>query len=246
MSDEQWLSGFLDGELDPEQQKRAEAMIAGDAALRQRLALMQRTDALIRSAGATLAGSDTPARFMHAIDAGLERQEVDRHKLERRAASAGNDNSPARWRFGAAIAASLAAGLFLGTQLARSGGDTSVTAALAQGLESVPSGQSITLASGDRLTPRLTFAAKDGEFCRQYVLEAPAGNRVGLACRSGDGWDVEALIPQDAIPSARQGYAVAEGSSGTAIDALTADLRIGDPLGPTAEARLIDSRWRRP
>lgn len=233
MSDEDKLSGLLDDELDAADAKRMEALVEADGQLAQRLARWRENDALLRRAFAEIPGDEVPERFLAAIGA---------RGTESRPPEAGNDNS-ARWRIPVAMAASLALGIILGGQLLNRAQPPGFLPEVAAGLERVPSGQTLTLASGDRLTPELTFARQGGGWCRQFTVAGSGGRKAGLACRQRD-WSVEALVPATEPAPEPGGYAVAEGEEHPGLEDVANSLRADDPLGPSEERKLLESGWR--
>jgi hypothetical protein len=240
---EERISGFLDKELSSAEREQVEASIASDGALGEQVERLRRNDDLVRRAGASLAGDETPERFARLIDEALLRPNTQ-HGSTPPAPPSANDNWTGRLRFGGALAASLVLGLLLGTQLAGSNHEALISDPLAAGLEKVASGKGLRLASGQRFSPRLTFARQGGGYCREFSLVEGNANATGLACRGKSGWNVEALVPGTAAASADEGYAVAEGPSASGVDELINAYRNGDPLDAKAEAKLIQRDWR--
>jgi hypothetical protein len=108
----------------------------------------------------------------------------------------------------------------------------------------VPSTQSVSLATGETITPQLSFAKAGGGYCRQFNLAGKTGRRSGVACRKDGDWTIEALMPGGQTTSAEGGYVAAEGSVDTGIEAVIGTLRAGDPLDTKAEAEVIARGWK--
>jgi hypothetical protein len=249
MNDEEQLNRLIDGELGPEEQAQMQARVASDSTLQTKLAEMKRADALVREAFEAPMAEETPDRFLKAIDAGLAAkapslQSPPLTNVVTLPHTAENDNDKSWWKASGAMAASLAIGLFLGTQWPTAGGEGSTSQALASALSSTPSAQSVALAKGESITPQLSFAKAGGGFCRQFLLSGKAGAKAGLACTHSGEWSIEALSPTNTSASAQDGYVVAEGQDTAGIDAVVTRLRAGDPLDKAAEADLIASGWK--
>jgi anti-sigma factor RsiW len=242
MNEDEKLSGFIDRELENKELADMEALIARDAQAQARVSRMQGNDRLVRAAFDTPMEEAVPDRFLAAIDAGLAAHaNSPSTPVETRAS---NDNGRAWWRMGGAVAASLAVGLFFGTQMAPTGGDATISIAMNDALNATPSAQTVSFNSGERLTPQLTFARAGGGYCRQFSMAASDGNRTGVACKSDGQWRVEALLPAGAVASAEDGYVTAEGPAAAGLDAVIGKLRTGDALDKAAEATLIERRWK--
>ena len=241
MSDDDRLNGFLDGELDTGQLAEMKSRFERDTATSARLERMRETDELVRAAFDGPMQEGVPDRFSAAIDRGLARSVgalvlVD----EIHQPVAANDNIKVRWRTGGAMAASLALGLLLGSQIMPKRDND---AALSLALDSTPSAKTTLLESGESLTPQLSFARVGGGYCRSFILANVSANKAGLACKTGRTWSIEALIPAATAGSADQGYVLAEGPVTPGLEAIIGDLRAGDPLDKAAEAIMIARSW---
>jgi negative regulator of sigma E activity len=248
MKDDVKLSAMLDGELGAEEQTVMEATLAKDAQMQARLNQMRQTDDAVRAAFAAPMEEAVPDRFLKAIDAGFAahdaRAQTNVIPLKPIVMEASNDNKKGFWRMGGAIAASLALGLFLGTQFSPTGGDGLSSAALNKALNTVPSTQIASLTKGQSITPQLSFAKAGGGYCRQFALTAETGAKSGVACTKDGNWSVEALLPGPQAASAEDGYVAAEGPTDARLDKTMNALRAGDPLDRTAEAAMIARGWK--
>ena len=110
-------------------------------------------------------------------------------------------------------------------------------ALVAQGhLASALTAQLASPGPSGRVRIGISFLAKDGKYCRSFVMDTTAG----LACRDGGAWK---------IPVLAQGAAGAAWMDGTGLppavlDAI--DSRIaGIPLGPDAERAAQSRGWKR-
>ncbi len=248
MSEDEKLSGILDGELGPEELAEMEAVLECDATLKARLAEMRRADDLARIAYAEPMDEGVPDRFMKAIDAGLATPASNMSdnivSIGPHAKTASNDNPKNRWRVGGAIAASLMFGVLLGTQFTSGNDGELTTKKLNEALNTVPSTQSASLATGVIVTPRLSFARAGGGYCRQFDLTGKTGAKAGVACRKDKYWTIEALMPSGQTASAEGGYIAAEGPTDNGIESVIGKLRAGDPFDAAAEADVITRGWK--
>ena len=244
MTEDEKLSGYLDGELDPAVHADLTARMAGDDRARARLAQLRETDALVRTAYADPLHEALPDRFIAALDKGIA-ADATQLRQEVVATTAGNDNAQRRWLVGGAIAASLAVGLLLGSQFVRREDDVGIaSAAFGGALSATPSLQSVSLASGERLTPSFSFARAGGGYCRQFELTAADLKSIGIACTRNGAWMIEALLPSAPKVLATEGYATAEGPANPGLDMVIASLRQGDPLDRSTERSLIAHNWK--
>ncbi len=244
MSKDEKLSGYLDSELDAPERAEMAATLKRDGDTRNKIARMRQTDDLVRSAHEQPMGETVPDRFLRVIDERLARARTVEISVP--VAQAANDNKRAWWLTGGAMAASLMLGVLLGAQILSrgAGGSAAMTVALAEALETSPSGTSLTLKSGEAITPQLTFARSGGGHCRQFALAQEATRRTGLACRNDGRWSLEVLLPSAPGRSIQDGYLAAEGSGDTTLNATVEALRAGDPLDKVEEDALIARRWR--
>lgn len=223
------IAAFLDGSLTREERRRFEAEMQADSRLAEEVRQWQANDEMLRAA--------FPIAQDRVDAAMLERLGLAEPKM---APVAANDN---RWSWGriglagGAIAASLAVAIVL-FQPNEKGLDSDPQFQVA--MESLPSGQSATLVSGDTLHPVLTFRAGDGRFCREFSGEKVGG---GIACRSGRQWTVEARSALGAATGNSGEIRTAAGSDPIALEAAMKRLGASDPFNSEKEKDIISSSW---
>lgn len=227
------ITAYLDGTLDGPALEAFEAELAQDDALAEDVARIAANDDLLRTA------FDAP---MHEpVDAALL-ERMGLAKPDVASPTAANDNPPfwRRWQLpvGGAIAASLA--LFAMLQTGQGPETQSEFAAV---MEQTPSAASKMLTNGANITPRLTFVAGDGRYCREYLQTGKSGNQTGIACRSEGKWQVEALIKGGSSAPDPGDIAVASGENGSSLDEAYAKLDASDPVSADTERALIDKSW---
>ena len=116
----------------------------------------------------------------------------------------------------------------------------------ATALDSAPSATVVQLASGSSITPRLTFTAGDGRYCREYLQTGEAGSETRIACRRDGGWQIEATTRGgEPLPGSGE-IGAASGENLTGLDAAYARLGASDPLNADAERALIARNWSKP
>ena len=130
------------------------------------------------------------------------------------------------------MAASLAVGLLFAPLTSREASDNSIASAAFNGaLDATPSLQTVSFASGERLTPQLSFAKAGGGYCRQFDLISADRASTGLACTADGKWTIEALLPTVPKRSATDGYTVAEDPENAHLANIIEGIRAGDSLG---------------
>ena len=235
------LSAYLDGALDDADTRLLEAELAADPALARELAELKAADEAMRAVFAGTRQGAAPDRLLALLGDAQAPPVIDivtaRARRDRvRAMPQWFD-----WRAGGAIAASLVAALVVASQVFGPSGSHSDAAQVALNavLDQTPSGRTVQLADGRTVAPRLSFADRNGRFCREFAQDAD----LGVACRGAQGWRIEAVAKGAAAPrDGEQGYATAGGQD-DALDPAFARLGVGDPLNPAAEAALIARKW---
>lgn len=241
---DQWSDEDLmrasDGELSTEDMARLDLDCAIDGDLASRRATFGRFNRLTREA------------FPAAVDP----RDAD---LTRLIASAGAGSTNGSWAhrlrgafaprrvavWGAAAAACFVAGLMIGQWdgpsssgpgFALADNGQIADAALVRVLDQRLVGQG---ADGDGRSVGLTFRDADGRWCRTF--QSGPGSVAGLACRSGDGWALEALAASNAASGqVRMAASDTPAPVLAAVDALIA----GDVLAAKDEAEARDGGWR--
>jgi hypothetical protein len=88
----------------------------------------------------------------------------------------------------------------------------------------------------------LTFAAKDGAWCRTFAITQGAVAS-GLACRDAAGWRIEALERTEAQAD-QDGYRMAGTDVPPALRAAIGARIAGEPLDGEHEQRALRDGWR--
>lgn len=224
------IAAYLDGSLTGEDRLRFEAEMQVDPTLADEVSQWQANDAMLRAAF-PIAEGGVDATMLNRL--GL----AEPKKLP----IADNDN---RWSWGriglagGAIAASLAVAMVLLQPTAKGLADDRQ---FQIAMESLPSGQTTSLASGGSVGPVLTFRAGDGRYCREFAGQEVGG---GIACRSDGKWQIEAATSHGADTDNGNEIRTAAGSDPAALDAALDSLGASDPFNSENEKGLISSGWK--
>lgn len=233
MMDEKFFA-WLDGELDPAEAAEMEKRVAADPELAQAAAEHRALVGTLRSAFDPVAQAPVPDALSSALrsDATVTQISAWRERKEQR-------RSPLpQW---AAIAASLAIGLFGGTMVNRgpSGAPVEMQGGQLVAASAVKQALSTQLASADQGDVRvgLTFRDESGKICRTFSGSGGSG----LACRSGEDWNVKGLFA--APGQSETDYRMAAGED-PQLAALVESTISGEPFDANEEAKAKSRDWR--
>ena len=228
MTEDEKFFAWLDGELAPAEAADMEAKVAADTQLRQLAEQHRARGAQLRRAFDPIAGAPLPERLQVRPSADV----IDFVAAKR----ARTMPSLPQW---AAMAATLALGIFVGTMVPQrdrapvdvQGGKIYVAAALNEALDT-----QLASAPAGNVRIGLTFRDQAGEICRSFTASASSG----LACRNGGRWQLKGLFaaPED------QGsdYRMAAGMDPN-LAALVDSAMAGEPLDAAAEKAAKDKDW---
>jgi len=231
MNDDEKFFAWLDGELGPAEAAEMEARVAADPAL-NRLAEQHRAlGSQLRGAFDPVAEAPVPERLRAALRP--TGQVIDFAAAKR----ARSMPALAQW---AAMAATLAIGIFIGTRVPQEGSApvqaeagklyaaASLNRALDTELASAPTGE---------VRIGITYRDSAGEICRTFV--APAGS--GLACRNDGRWQMKGLF---AAPEGQgSDYRMAAGMD-PALAALVDSTMAGEPFDEAQEQAAKAKGWK--
>ena len=235
MTDEAKFFAWLDGELDPAEAANVEADVARDPEL-QRLAGEHRAmQAGLRGALDPLLQESVP--FPAAGTPQAKVIDFERAQAERRVRTA-----PPLWKQAAALAATLALGVFAGTALSDGGSSSPVEVeagrlVAAAGLEDALYAQLASAAaeSGPRIG--LTFRDQSGSICRMFTADGASG----LACRESGDWRIRGLFQSS--EGQRTDYRMAAGPDPRLMEMVDSTIA-GEPFDAAAEAEAMKRGWR--
>ncbi|GAY21862.1 MULTISPECIES: anti-sigma factor family protein [Sphingobium] len=227
--DEAMLIAFVDGELDEVNRRRVERAVAEDPALAARLDMHVRLRERLAGHYAPIEAEPVPAAMRTLLQEDAKVVPFAPPVPARRRV----------WAMGGAIAASLLLGLGVGHFSGGSDGPISIEQGTMVAQGELASSLETQLASAQEEAPiriGLSFRRKGGGWCRSFEGQALSG----VACREGQGWQVQQLVP-----GAGREAAYRQASSGDARLMATVDaLMDGSPLDAAQEKAAKDRRWQ--
>ena len=229
MNDDEKFFAWLDGELDPAEAAEMQARVAADPKLTELAEQHRAFGGRLKGAFDSVAEAPVPEHLTAAL---RPRGQV----LDFASAKRARSMPPlAQW---AAMAATLAVGVFIGTRVPEGtpvevqGGKLYAAAALNEALDT----ELASAPTGD-VRIALTYRNQAGEICRSFT--APAGS--GVACRNGGRWQMKGLF---AAPEGQgSDYRMAAGMDPN-LAALIDSTMTGAPFDEAAEKAAREKGWR--
>ena len=231
MTEDDKFFAWLDGELEPAEAAEMEAKVAADPQLTRFAEQHRALGARLKGAFDPIAEAPVPERLDAALRPSAEVIDFTAAK------SARITPSLPQW---AAMAATLAVGIFVGTAIPQrsgapvevQGGKIYTAAALDQALDT----QLASAPAGD-VRIGLTFRDQAGEICRSFTQPAASG----LACRGGGKWQLKGLF---AAPEGQgSSYRMAAGMDPN-LAALVDSTMAGEPFDAAGEKAAKDRGWK--
>jgi len=231
MTEDEKFFAWLDGELTPAEAADVEAKVAADPQLQQLAEQHRALGAQLSGAFDPIAAAPVPERLQAALHPSADLIDFAAAKRAR------TRPSLAQW---AAMAATLALGIFVGTMVPQrasapvevQGGRIYAASALNEALDT----QLASAPAGD-VRIGLTFRDQAGEICRSFTASASSG----LACRNGGRWQLKGLF---AAPEGQgSDYRMAAGMDPN-LAALVDSAMAGEPLDAAAEKAAKDKGWK--
>jgi hypothetical protein len=227
------LMAYADGELDPAERAAIEQAMRTDPAIAAAVARHRALRADVAAAFAGILDEPMPARLQPPVPSTAPVLSLEAARAKRKRWS---------WPEWGALAATLVVGVLVGKTvaggaapvIAGNGGQVVAQGALASALDRQVGGGK----ADDAVKVGVSFAARDGQYCRGFVM----GTSAGLACRAGGQWRIPVLA--EVAPEAAGGYRQA-GSAlpASVLDAI--DERIaGKPLDAAGEEAARARGWR--
>jgi hypothetical protein len=245
--DDEILMAFVDGELDAKLRAEIAAAIEKDPALARRVEQQRTLSTQVSGAFAKVLNQPVPERLTRAARgaAASEAAASRGNVLQFPARPARAPAAPWRAREWVAMAASLVLGVLISWRMLAPGEGAPIVAGtdalLAHG--ELARALDTQLASEQRgeepVLIGLTFKARDGNYCRSFVLRTT--KTAGLACRVGSDWQVpatdSAVIPPGEM---QQASSVVAPAILRAIEARG----VGVALDAEAEKSARQSGWK--
>lgn len=237
---DEMLMAYADGELDAAGMAEVEHAMAEDERLAERVAVFADTRRAVKDAYAAPApvSAELEAR-VRAMSAAAKPQPATAEVID----LASRRRPAPVWSMAMAASIALAAGLaggwYIGKGRPAAVEGLQLTAlsdpAISDALSGTAAGERIGLASGSAFAAIATFRNADGELCREFEYDQPAGSTyVAVACDQSGTWDLRMAV---ASPPDDGGYAPA-----SSLDTLEAYLNAtgaGQPLSADDEAAAL-------
>ena len=237
--DDKILMAWIDGELPPAEADRIKALIDASPSMTRRAESLRRLNTVARDAFPCVAD---PRDLALAARISAARQPAS--WIARAGAALNTFTLPQR----TAVWAGLVTAAFVGGMLLASGLEGRAGRALMAPGGTVVDGDLLRVldtrlaAQGPDAEGRsvgLTFQDQDARWCRTF--EARASGLAGLACRSGQEWQIVVMAPvPDAGPEGRQAGSTVPGPVLDTVDVMMSN----ETLAPLEEAAARDAGWR--
>lgn len=231
MTEEEKFFAWLDGELEPSAAAEMEAKVASDPELSRMAEEHRLFGQQLRGAFEPIATAPVPERLSAALRPSAEVVDFAAVKRKRTLGSL------PQW---AAMAATLAVGIVVGTMIpSQGGGPVSVEGGKLYAAASLDQALDTQLASAPTGDVRigLTFRDQAGQVCRTFTQAGSSG----LACRDGDRWQMRGMF---AAPEGQgSDYRMAAGMDPN-LAALVDTTMAGEAFDAPAEKAARDKGWR--
>lgn len=226
--DDEMLMAYADGELDPLNAKRVEKAIAADPALAEIVEGHRALRSTLGNAFAPVLDQPVPDRLAAMLQSNVVAFVPKPAPVPQ----------PRRWLSGLAVAASLVAGIAVGTQWTGAPGPVAAgkdgliaSGPLAHALDT----QLASAAGGTKMLA--SFRDSNGGYCRVFADQSFDG----IACKGTSGWQLRQTQSSGAGSGADYRQA---GSGNAAIMAAAQDMMEGAPLDEAAEKQAVSKGWK--
>ncbi|MFT3907631.1 MAG: hypothetical protein QM718_15145 [Steroidobacteraceae bacterium] len=251
ITDEQ-LMAYADGELEASERAAIEAALKLDPQLAARVERHRALRGRLQAAYDPVLKEPIPQRLMAALGSGQGAQHTAQVLPFRpRVVPHGHVPRKARpWLQWGTVAASLIVGVLLGTLVklggnpdagwvASNGGAAVARGALAQALNT-----QLASTQGNDAAIRLNVSFKDrsGAYCRAFS-SGGSGALAGVACRSGNDWQLQMLSSAPAGSSGANYRQAGSSLPSAVLDRVQAQIS-GEPLDAAGEAQAAKAGWR--
>jgi negative regulator of sigma E activity len=230
ITDEQ-LSAFIDAELPHAEMEIIREQLLENETLADRLAELALVDELVASS----------AKQIDSLPMPLAATELVQKKSAEIIAFPFWQRVQRSLQQPAALAASVALLVGFGVSFMMNKDSTqSDWSAVAQVLETAPSGVTQIATNGAEITPRITFNNHQGNYCRQFALSDGKTHSENIACRQAGQWQLSGTAVQQQSQLANE-YQTASG--GSALDETIEKMAAGEFFNAQKEATVINNKW---
>jgi hypothetical protein len=138
------------------------------------------------------------------------------------------------------IAASVVLAMIVGVSTINYQSVPTISNQVAKVLDSSISGQTSVIGENTSVKAQLSFANKEGDLCRQYLLLEEQANSTNIACKENNRWRLRAFIQENEINTQPYQTASKEQSLESVIDGMIT----GAPLNTEQEQIAISKQWQ--
>jgi negative regulator of sigma E activity len=231
---DQKLSAFLDAELAPNDMEIIREALEVDDDLVMRLAELSQVDQWVVENAEQIDATPVPEKLVELA------QQIDRGQKQSNIVQLLNwklvktkINTPM------SIAASVVLAMIVGVSTINYQSAPTISNQIAKVLDSTISGQTSLIAENTSVKAQLSFANKEGDLCRQYLLLEEQANSTNIACKENNRWRLRASIHENEINTQRYQTASKEQSLKRVIDGMIT----GAPLNTEQEQIAISKQW---
>ncbi len=229
ITDEQ-LSAFLDAELPHAEMEAIREQLVEDETLADRLAELALVDELVATSAKQIDHLPMPQTITALVQ--KPSAEIITFPLWKRLQH--HLQQPA------AIAASVALIIGFGVaQMMNNGTTQSDWSAVAQVLETAPSGVIQVTSNGAEVKPRVTFKNRQGDYCRQFDLSDGKTHSENIACRQSGQWQ----LTNTAVQQLQLADEYQTASGGSTLDETIEKMMAGEFFNAQQETDAIRSQW---
>lgn len=235
--DDEKLSAFLDAELPDVEMEAIREQLIEDENLANRMAELAMVDELVAMSYSTIDARPMPESITKLL---AEDEPKGETKTAQIIAFPLLKKIQQNIQQHAAIAASVALVIGFGISQFMHTNTNNNWQAVAQILDTTPSGVEQLSSTGSQIKPRLTFTNKAGEYCRQFVMNDKNGASENIACHKDGQWQLTATVYLEKVQQAGT-YQTASG--GSLLDETVEQMASGDFFNAQAESRAIEQHW---
>jgi negative regulator of sigma E activity len=229
------LSAFLDAELAPNDMEIIREALEVDDDLVMRLAELSQVDQWVVENAQQIDATPVPNKLVELA------QQIDRGQKQSNVVQLLN------WRLvktkintPMSIAASVVLAMIVGVSTINYQSVPTISNQVAKVLDSSISGQTSVIGENTSVKAQLSFANKEGDLCRQYLLLEEQANSTNIACKENNRWRLRAFIQENEINTQPYQTASKEQSLESVIDGMIT----GAPLNTEQEQIAISKQWQ--
>jgi hypothetical protein len=229
MITEERLMAYVDGAVSAEERAVIDTALADDERLQRAVADERRLRRSLAELYDPTLEEELPERLRQLLEPADQR--VVPFKQARPAAPRWG------WQNFSALAASLVIGMFLGRAMIDGGGPETTGLLAERHLAAALQTQlAATQTPGDPIQVGISFVGPEGRPCRTFE----SADAAGLACRSGNRWQLRLLASK--APSPGSDYQRAGSASGLVMGSVQ-ELIVGEPMDARQEREARDAGW---